>query len=242
VPGAGSPAAVAADGTVYAVSGDVLQAVGPDGIVRWTFHGTGIEAGGVIVGGDGTLYVGGTAPQGLIALRADGSLAWAFTPGGAVFPTAIGADGTLYAGCTEPICTGNYGPTGTLFALAGPSGPRLLYGLRLSATRFRASGPPSVCVPRHGCRPSAPLGSTLSFVSSRPGVVAITIRRARDGRVVGRTYGDSTGATVRVLRGRRYYSLLDAVAFGPRLLPGRYTVTVTAGPGRPPPLSFTVVR
>ena len=150
VPGAGSPAAIAADGTVYAASGAVLHAVAPDGSVRWIFRGAGVEAGGVIVGGDGTLYVGGTAPQGLVALRADGSMAWTFSPGGAVFRTAIGADGTLYAGCATPICMGNRGPTGTLFALAGPSGPRLLYGLRLSATRFRASGPPSVCAPGEG--------------------------------------------------------------------------------------------
>ena len=242
VPGAGNPAAIAADGTVYAASGAVLHAVAPDGSVRWIFRGTGVEAGGVIVGGDGTLYVGGTAPQGLVALRADGSVSWAFSPGGAVFPTAIGGDGTLYAGCATPACTGNRGPTGTLFALAGPSGPRLLYGLRLSATRFRATGPPSLCTPRRGCRPAAPLGSTLSFVSSRPGIVAIAIRRTRDGRVVGRTFGDSTGATVRVVSGRRFYSLLDVVRRGPRLAPGRYTVAVTAGPVRPAPLPFTVVR
>lgn len=242
LPGAGNPVAIAADGTVYAASGGALRAVAPDGSIRWTFHGTGVETGGVVVGGDGTLYVGGTAPQGLVALRADGSVAWAFSPGGGVFPTAIGADGTLYAGCATPVCTGNRGPTGTLFALAGPSGPRLLSGLRLSAGRFRASGPPSVCAPGGGCRPAAPLGSTLSFVSSRPGIVAIAIRRASDGRVVGRTFGDSTGATVRVLSGRRYYSLLDVVRRGPRLVPGRYTVTVAAGSVRPAPLRFTVVR
>ncbi len=242
VPGAGNPAAIAADGTVYAASGGVLRAVAPDGSIRWIFRGTGVETGGVVVGGDGTLYVGGTAPQGMVALRADGSLAWAFSPGGAVFPTAIGADGTLYAGCATPVCIGNRGPTGTLFALAGPSGPRLLYGLRLSAARFRASGPPSVCAPGGGCRPAAPLGSTLSFVSSRPGIVAIAIRRARDGRVVGRTFGDSTGATVRVVSGRRYYSVLDVVRRRPGLAQGRYTVTVTAGAVRPVPLPFTVVR
>jgi hypothetical protein len=240
---AGDPAAIAADGTTYAVSGRTLTAVAPDGAVRWTFRGTGVAAGGVIVGGDGTLYVGGTAPQGLVALRpGDGSVAWAFSPGGAIFPTAIGADGTLYAGCTGPACLGGQGPTGRLFALAGPSGPRLISGLRLSATRFRASGRPSVCAPGRGCRPAAPLGSRLSFVSNRPGLVSIVIRRVSDGRVVGRTFGDSTGATVRVVRGTRYYALLDAVAFGPPLRPGSYTVAVSAGTAHPAPLRFTVVR
>jgi hypothetical protein len=71
--------------------------------------------------------------------------------------------------------------------------------------------------------------------------VSIVIRRAADGRVVGRTFGDSTGGTVRVQRGTRHYSLLDAVAFGPRLLPGRYTVAVSARTARPAPLSFTIV-
>jgi outer membrane protein assembly factor BamB len=241
-PAAGNPGAIAADGTVYATSDRALTAVAPDGTVRWTFRGTGIAAGGVIVGGDGTLYVGGTAPQGLVALRpVDGSLAWGFAPGGAIFPTAIGTDGTLYAGCTRPTCLGNYGPTGRLFALAGASAPRLLYGLRLSSRRFRASGPPSLCVQQRGCRPREPLGSTLSFVSTQPGIVSIVIRRTSDGRVVGRTFGDSTGATVRVQRGTRHYALLDAVAWGPRLKPGHYTVAVSARSARPAPLSFTIV-
>lgn len=155
---------------------------------------------------------------------------------------AIGSDGTLYAGCATGECRLRYGPTGRVFALAGRDAPRMLFDLRLSAHTFRTTGPPSVCVAGRGCRPRAPLGTTLAFTATRPGVVGVTVRRA-DGRVVGRTFGpQSTGGTLRVQRGRRYYALLDALAGASPLRPGRYTVALTAPPARPRPLAFTVVR
>ena len=114
--------ATGADGAVYVVEArgiarpdgllvpGTVRAIGPDGGQRWAYRGR-IAGRDPVVGGDGTIYVGGSP---LVALRRDGTRAWAFPPASrAIVPDAIGADGTLYA----------EGGGGAMFALAGSSAP-----------------------------------------------------------------------------------------------------------------------
>jgi hypothetical protein len=235
--------AIGADGTVYlAEAGDgVLRAIGPDGVVRWTHRGR-MASADPVVGGDGTIYVGGFP---LVALRPDGSRAWAFPPTGRpLVPQAIGADGTLFA-TAGPDLAGS-----ALMALAGPSARTrvappsparqraLVAGLRIRPTRFRMTGPVSLCpVPGRGCRPRTPFGATLSFTLKRDGAVSVVIRRT-GGRVV-------TRRSWHTRRGTTWTGLWDAAAY--RVLrPGRYSLTVRAASGTARvtagPIGFTVVR
>jgi outer membrane protein assembly factor BamB len=243
-------AAVGADGTVYAVFTrdigrvDALWAVGPDGRVRWTFRAPDIWGGSPIVGGDGTIYVGGSP---LRALHPDGRLAWSLPVGRPLVPESIGTDGTLYV--YAPPLERLYAAPGFTLALAGPSAPAairlpnparqrsLISGLRLPTTRFRMSGSISLCPsPGRGCRPRYPLDGTLRFTLKRDAVVSLVVRRARDQRVV-------TRFVRRVRAGTAWRSMSDVAG---TLAPGRYTVGARAAAGvarvSTRPLSFTVVR
>jgi hypothetical protein len=250
LPGAGTVwLAVGADGTVYAVEPGghpangllgpgVLRAIAPDGRTRWTYSGR-IAFADPIIGGDGTIYVGGTP---LVALHPDGTRAWRFPPvsGGALVPEAIGADGTLFAG-----------GGGAMFALAGPSArttsrPRspagqrkLIAGLSLRPRRFRMFDEPSICpAPGRPCTPRAPFGATLAFTVKRPSVVLVRVRRAGQRTVVAhRSWHTGAGTT--------WSALWDAIDYR-TLAPGRYTLTVRAAAGTKRrtvgPVAFTVVR
>jgi hypothetical protein len=247
LPVAAGVMALGADGTAYLPvgagvrgAGGVLEpgelwAVGSDGGVRWTYRGR-LEGSYPIVGGDGTIYVGGSP---LVALRSDGSRAWSFpATSGPLVPEAVGVDGTLYA-TTQ----------GAALALAGPSAPApvgvprlsaqraLLAGVRLSPTRFRLRGPDSLC-PRPGgrCRPVHPLDAVLSYSLRREGAVLIVVRRARDGKLMSRLVR-------RAHPGITWLSLSGAADATP-LAPGRYVLTARAAAGRARavsrPLRFTV--
>ena len=242
--------AIAADGTVYLVEArgilradgllvpGVLRAIAPDGVVRWTHRGR-IANAHPLVGGDGTVYVGGSP---LVALRPDGTRAWSFPAASRpIVPEAIGADGTLFA----------EGGGGAMFALAGPSAPRsvtppsparqraLIAGLRIRPARFRMRGPVSLCpVPGRECRPATPLGATLSFTLKRDSAVSVVVRRAGHPRAVAsRAWRAGAGTT--------WSGLQDAIGHR-ALAPGCYTLSVRAARGSTRalsgPIAFTVVR
>jgi outer membrane protein assembly factor BamB len=235
--------AIGADGTVYLAEAQegLMRAIAPDGTVRWTYRGR-LTYGDPLVGGDGTVYVGGWP---LVALRSDGSRAWAFPPTSRpLVPEAIGSDGTLFA-TAGPNLAGS-----ALMALAGPSasarvrppspaGQRtLVAGLRVRPARFRMTGPVSLCPPRGGrCRPATPLGATLSFTVTRDSAVLVVVRSA-DGRTV-------TSRSWHTRRGTTWTGLWDAADYHV-LPPGRYSVTVRAAAGSArataAPARFTVLR
>jgi len=255
--------ALGADGTAYAVltrgilraggalvTGSVM-AVAPDGQVRWRVRGP-VALADPVVGGDGTIYVGG-AP--LLALRPDGSTAWSLRASRPLVPRAIGTDGTLYVAGSH--LERQYAiPDGTVLALAGPTAARtvafpdarrqrtLIARLALSSTRFRTRGAISLCATARRCSPLAPLGATISFTLRREASVSLLVRRAADGRVVARL-------DRRVLAGTTWRSALDlqplrSAGGGPVLGPGRYTLTARAATGAARasvgPIGFSVVR
>jgi hypothetical protein len=244
-PGA-SRMAIGADGSAYVVATGVVVAVGPDGGVRWTYRGA-VTPTDPIIGGDGIIYLGG-AP--LVALRPDGSRAWraqGFSE--PLVPKAIGADGTLYAE-TRPALGMAYVPDRPLFALAGPAAPAsvripvpgrrrvLISGLRVNPSRFRVRGAESLCVPGRGCRPTDPLGATVSFTLKRDAVVSVILRRVGAPRTVTRFVGH-------VRAGTMWRSFSD-VTNHHALAPGRYTLTAVATSGasrvRTGSVPITVVR
>ena len=244
-PGA-SRMAIGADGSAYVVATGVVVAVGPEGRVRWTYRGV-VTPTDPILGGDGTIYLGG-AP--LVALRPDGSRAWrAQGISQPLVPEAIGADGTLYAEAS--VLSGSYAtPGGTLFAFAGPSAPvsiripvpgrrrLLISGLRVSPGRFRVRGAESLCTPGRGCRPADPLGATVSFTLKRDSAVSLVVRRACDRRVVSRF-------SRHVRAGTMWRSFSDVTNYR-SLAPGRYAVTAAATSGttrvRTGSVPITIVR
>jgi large repetitive protein len=92
---------IGSDGVVYFGRMDGLEALNPDGILRWRFGEGGFFL-SPAVGSDGTLYTA-TASDTLIALNPDGTLRWNFPSGKGYFTSApvIGPDGTVYAGTSE---------------------------------------------------------------------------------------------------------------------------------------------
>jgi hypothetical protein len=242
--------AVGGDGTVYVstpgavragkvVDRGLVWAVGSNGRVTWTYRGGYIAVADPIVGGDGTVYVGGSP---LVALHPDGTRAWSFPAASRpIVPRVIGADGTLFA----------EGGGGAMFALAGPSAPvrvtppsparqrALIAGLRLRPARFRMRGQASLCpTPGLACRPRTPLGATLSFTLKRDCVVSVVVRRVGRRQIVAhRDWRAGAGTT--------WSGLWDAIDYR-TLAPGRYTLTVRAAAGTARvttrPLGFTVVR
>jgi len=107
--GAGSPPAVADDGTVYVtnVLGS-LAAVSPTGNLEWTFARANIVADvptPPAIGADGTIYYGATDNY-FYAVNPDGTQKWRFRPddrtGFFYAPPTVGADGTIYVGANVP--------------------------------------------------------------------------------------------------------------------------------------------
>lgn len=81
--GTASPV-LAADGTIYIGSADgYLNALYPDGSLKWQFPtGQSID-GAPAIGSDGTIYVG-SEDDNLYALNPDGSLKWLYSTGGSI--------------------------------------------------------------------------------------------------------------------------------------------------------------
>jgi outer membrane protein assembly factor BamB len=98
-----SAVAIAADGTIYAASGDTrLYALNPDGSKKWEFlTGDYIITSSPSIGADGTVYVGSDDKK-LHAVNPDGTKKWAFDGGGKFESSpATGPDGTVYVGCQD---------------------------------------------------------------------------------------------------------------------------------------------
>jgi hypothetical protein len=234
--------AIGADGTAYAVvargllrgGGTLvpgsLTAIAPDGVVRWRVKGP-LAAADPLVGGDGTIYAGGSP---LRALRPDGAPAWTWPSSRPLIPRAIGPDGTLYlmGGILERAYAA---PGGTVLALAGPGAPRsitlpdvrvqrqLIAGLRVRPASFRTTGPVALCATAARCRPATRLGATVSFALRREATVSLVVRRVGDGRLVARL-------DRRVLAGTTWRSALELRTLGTAgaLPPGRYSLTARA--------------
>jgi outer membrane protein assembly factor BamB len=235
--------ALGTDGTAYAVVArgllraggtlvdGTLMAVAPDGAVRWRVEGP-LAAADPIVGGDGTVYAGGSP---LRAVRPDGRAAWTWPTSRPLIPRAIGAEGTLYlaAGILERAYAA---PAGTVLALAAPGARNaitlpdarrqrpLIAALNVRPATFRTAGPVALCATRARCRPSTPLGATLSFALRREATVSLLVRRVADGRLVARL-------DRRVLPGTTWRSALDLRTAAAPLPPGRYALTARAAAG-----------
>jgi hypothetical protein len=210
-----SPPAVGADGTAYAVAGGTLLAVGSGGGTR--FARPGPFAGAPLVGGDGTIYVGGTPAS---ALRPDGSIVWRLPSRVRAVPEAIGSDGALYLNAEGGATLALSPPGARGTAIPAPPVRPLVSGLRVSSRQFRLRGAVSLCPSGAGsCRPAAPLGATISFRLSHPAVVSLMVRRCRSAGVIARI-------NVRAPAGTSWYAATDVF---PRTLPvGRYLLSVRA--------------
>jgi hypothetical protein len=252
--------AIGADGTAYAVvtrgllrgGGTLvrgaLTAIAADGTARWRVEAP-LAAADPLVGGDGTVYAGGSP---LRALRPDGTPAWTWSSSRPLIPRAIGPDGTLYV--TAGILERAYAaPGGTVLALAGPGARRtvtlpdarrqraLIAGLRVGPASFRTAGPVAFCAAPGRCRPAAPLGATIAFRLRREATVSLLVRRVGDGRPMARL-------DRRVLPGTTWRSALELRSLATRaaLPPGRYALTARAVAGgrraTAGPVRFTVAR
>lgn len=255
---AGTAIAVAANGTTIANVSlsktppvvHAAEAISADGAILWRYRAT---FGTPIIGGDGTIYLGGAV---MMALRPNGTRLWQVATGTGLTPEAIGADGTLYAG--------EGGPGAPLVAVASPSGragsvvpnwvrlPHLISPLSMTV-RFRTHGAAVTC-PTLGrpCSPTTSLDSLVSFTLRDPATVLFTVRRSGVGRSVAHTVQRlQPGTTWEELIGGIYP---DSASIFPRSLtarggplrPGQYTITVRASAGQSVvqtrPVSFVVVN
>ncbi|MCR8630313.1 PQQ-binding-like beta-propeller repeat protein [Paenibacillus radicis (ex Xue et al. 2023)] len=105
---------IGSDGTIYvnvmdnSTSTHKLYAIDPIGRkVKWEFirGGNSIKALEVFsspaIGGDGTIFAGGSDNRRLYAINPDGKPKWDYiTEGATVFSPAVGSDGTIYVGAT----------------------------------------------------------------------------------------------------------------------------------------------
>jgi outer membrane protein assembly factor BamB len=100
----GGDAAIGADGTVYMGSYDGhIYALNPNGNLIWD-SSVGTNASSPVVAKDGTIYIGSSASDELVALNSDGSEKWTFQSEGDVnYAPAIASDGTIYFGCTDGV-------------------------------------------------------------------------------------------------------------------------------------------
>jgi outer membrane protein assembly factor BamB len=106
------PPVVAADGTIYIESSTAVNAVTPEGTLKWRFPAGATCQGSPLIAADGTIYVGGAI---LHALTPEGTERWKFQPmadelGGA---PAIASDGTVYV-CSEGFGLHALAPDGSL--------------------------------------------------------------------------------------------------------------------------------
>jgi outer membrane protein assembly factor BamB len=94
---------VGADGTVYVNdSSGFLHALTPDGTLKWTYDGGSPgSAGPTVIGRDGTIYFGVSAPDAAIhAVNPDGTQKWVFQAPdsqGPIGGPGVGPDGNVYA-------------------------------------------------------------------------------------------------------------------------------------------------
>ena len=96
--------ALGSDGALYfgakgkGGSGGVFYAIEPNGTERWNYPVGGVVRSSAVIGGNGTIYVGGGSS--LLALNPTGTLAWSYDLGRPLTSSpVIGADGSLYIGC-----------------------------------------------------------------------------------------------------------------------------------------------
>jgi outer membrane protein assembly factor BamB len=94
-----SSPAVDTSGVIYVATGQGrLDAVNPDGTVRWTYRGVSEMCASPAIAPDGTVYIG-SRDRKLHAVNAKGKQKWIFKTGGWVDSSvAIGEDGTVYFG------------------------------------------------------------------------------------------------------------------------------------------------
>ncbi|MDQ3199572.1 MAG: PQQ-binding-like beta-propeller repeat protein [Verrucomicrobiota bacterium] len=94
---------VGRDGTVYVNdSSGFLYALTPAGALKWVYDGGGVGSSGpTVVGRDGTIYFGVSAPGPAIhAVNPDGTRKWVFSGGSSQGPIGgpgVGPDGNIYA-------------------------------------------------------------------------------------------------------------------------------------------------
>jgi hypothetical protein len=95
--GTGAGLALAADGTIYAITLSGVTAINPDGSRRWQRP----EFGGalrLVAGADGSVFF--ASPTAVVSQSPHGNLRWIFPllrPANTIFGLAIGGDGTLIA-------------------------------------------------------------------------------------------------------------------------------------------------
>jgi outer membrane protein assembly factor BamB len=129
--GASRGIAIGYDGTIYMAGGAGLQAIGPQGEVRWAVpaKAKAIPA----IAEDGTLYLG--ASEGLMSIDSGGTVLWVTRmrgPGAIWSPPAIGSDGTIYQNTNR----------GSLHAI-DPTG-RIKWHCEAPGPLFRNPSPPAI--------------------------------------------------------------------------------------------------
>jgi outer membrane protein assembly factor BamB len=96
-----SSPALAADGTIYAGSGNTLQALNPDGTAKWHFNAGGQVFSSPAVGLDGTIYFG-CFDNKLYAVAPTGKLKWTYATGGRIYSSpAVDGAKTIYVGSDD---------------------------------------------------------------------------------------------------------------------------------------------
>jgi outer membrane protein assembly factor BamB/protocatechuate 3,4-dioxygenase beta subunit len=99
-----SSPAIGADGTIYVGSSNLdksLNALHPDGTIKWKYTGNGGIFSSATIGADGTIYVGSQDTR-LYAINEYGTSLWSYKTNGEVRSSpAIGDDGTIYVGSAD---------------------------------------------------------------------------------------------------------------------------------------------
>jgi outer membrane protein assembly factor BamB len=101
----GCAVSVGPDGTLYAQTGEYLQAVGADGALRWIYRTGWCAAKGPTVDAAGTVYICG-GDERLYAINPDGTLKWWWVTQDPALDgsVTIAEDGTLYFFANHSLC------------------------------------------------------------------------------------------------------------------------------------------